>query len=185
MIQEIDGQWFIVYSGTATPFEGPFLSFEAAVKKFDSLRPVDRMIVEGRPPNSRTDREFLMGSENGRQFQATPKLGDAYRESCEKAGGSTTGKKYLRQLASFPGDPKAWVSGRGDVERVAKEKGMGVEGLVNVPTPQVEPPKPVDIAPDILDRETKKMLAGTRGMPKKKQLEVREAIRDKIAQKQR
>lgn len=183
MIQEINGQLFIVYRGTATPFEGPFSSFDAAQARLDSLRPVDRMIVDGRPPNSRTDREFLIGSENGRQFQETPKLGDAYRESCEKSGGSTTGKKYLRQLARFPGDPKAWVSGRGDVERVAKERGMGVEGLVNVQTPEVEPPKPVDIAPDILDRETKRMLAGTRGMPKKKQLEVREAIREKIAQK--
>ncbi len=52
------------------------------------------------------------------------------RAQAEAAGVSTAGKWYCRGLASFPGDPTAWVGDRGDVLRIARERGMKVHGYV-------------------------------------------------------
>lgn len=41
-------------------------------------------------------------------------------------GGSTTGKVYLSSLAEYPGDPRAWVSGKDDVKRVCKERNLDI-----------------------------------------------------------
>ena len=37
-------------------------------------------------------------------------------------------ERYSHQLARFPGDPQARVSSRADVLRIAKERGMAIEG---------------------------------------------------------
>ena len=183
MFQEINGKWFICHVRFGPNTDEPFKSLEAAIEAYEKMSPADKMLAIGRTPYLRTDVEFLKATENGRQFQGMEYQGDAYKESCEKHGGTVTGKKYLHQLARFPGDPEAWVSGRGDVERVARKRKMGVEGLVDVKTPEAEPPKPVDVAPDIVDREVKKALRGTKGVPNKLKAELREAIKDKIASK--
>src|SRR5271154_7062156 len=81
------------------------------------------MFALGQPPMSNTDREFLAGTENGRQFEGQEEVGDYYRQEATKAGVNTTGKVYKNGLARFPGDPEAWVSGRGDVQRVIEERG--------------------------------------------------------------
>ena len=186
MIRQVDeNEFYLCYDADGSYFKGPFSSREAANEHAEKMCKFDQMVMAGRGPYLRTDVEFLKSHCNGNQFERIPYQGDAYKESCEKHGGSVTGKVYLHQLARFPGDPKAWVSGRGDVERVARERGMHVEGLVDVKVEEPEPPKPVDIAPDILDREVKKALHGTRGMPKKLKSELREAIRDKIAPKRK
>lgn len=52
------------------------------------------------------------------------------RQQAESAGVSTNGKWYCSGLASFPGDPTAWVGDRGDVLRIAREKNMTVHGYV-------------------------------------------------------
>ena len=43
------------------------------------------------------------------------------KQQAEAAGVSTAGKWYCSGLASFPGDPTAWVGDRGDVLRIARE----------------------------------------------------------------
>lgn len=118
----------------------------------------DEMVENGNPPMSNTDREFLEGNCNGSQFQNQPDIGDNYRRECESKGGSTLGRKYLSQLARFPGDPEAWVSGRGDVQKVLEERGWGSDGSVKVKARGriEEAPKPIPIAEHIVDRETAK-----------------------------
>lgn len=183
MIKEINGEWFICHVRFGPNRDEPFASEQIAQAAFDKMSKADQMLSTGVVPSIMTDAVFMEGTDNGRQFQETPKLGDQYKKACEANGGSVTGKKYLRQLAKFPGDPEAWVSGRGDVERVARKRGVGVEGMVNVKASDMAPPDRVEVAEDILDREVKKALRGTKGMPKKLKAELREAIKDKIKPK--
>ena len=90
------------------------------------------MFAERCPPMSNTDREFLEGRVNGNQFEGQEWVGDLYKKKAEAAGVSTTGKVYIAGLASEPGDPRAWVSGRGDVQAVCEERGWNCTGSVLV-----------------------------------------------------
>lgn len=83
------------------------------------------------PPMSKSDREFLEGHCNGNQFEGQEYIGDWYAAKAKAAGVDITGKVYMSGLALEPGDPAAWVGGRGDVERVARERGMTVSGMVD------------------------------------------------------
>lgn len=142
-------------------------------------RKFDEMVASGVPPASNTDREFMSASENGRQFQGRPEQGDFYKKVAEQHGQSITGKKYLSQLARFPGDPQAWISSRGDVQKVLEERGWGSDGLVNVKArPREEASKPVDVAEDIVDRETAK--EAMPGMKKRERLDLREKVKAKL-----
>jgi len=127
-----------------------------------------------------TDSTYLAGKH--RQFERNQKLGDAYKRITEKHGGDTTGKVYLSQLAKFPGDPQAWVSGRGDIQRVLEERGWGSEGAVNVMVREpLEEPKSLagDVCPKVLEQRTKQYIANC-PEPVKDRNEVKEMIRDKI-----
>lgn len=180
MIRQLSKTNFaICYDADGKVFEDGFKSHDQAQERFNRLRPVDQMIVSCRPPKSNTDVEFLAGSENGRQFQGRPEQGEFYRKQAEKRGQSVKGKKYLSQLARFPGDPEAWVSSRGDVQKVLEDRGWGSDGLVNVKAkPREEATKPVDVSEDILERETSK--AAIPGMKAKDRKDLRETIRKKI-----
>ena len=80
------------------------------------------MLAAGQPPMSNTDREFLEGHCNGNQFAGREAVGDAYAAVARAEGADTTGKVYMGSLAAYPGDPRAWVSGRGDVQRVLDDQ---------------------------------------------------------------
>lgn len=114
-------------------------------------------------PGLKTDSVWNEGRCNGNQFETCQPRGDWYRRKAEEAGVSTTGKTYLSSLAEFPGDPKAWVSDRGDVLRVAKEKGFRAEGFVNYRPPEVEPIPTVPIAPELVEREVSEILESNPG----------------------
>lgn len=102
-------------------------------------------------PGVRTDATFNTGRCNGNQFADKPALGDHYRRIAEAAGVSTTGKHYCSGLADFPGDPTAWISDRGDVLRVAREKGYRVSGDVEYDPGEREPMPDVAIDPAIVE----------------------------------
>jgi hypothetical protein len=142
-------------------FGGKWLSFGPRGEA--DRRRLEEMLETRKGPSVRTDSTFLAGHCNGSQFEATPWVGDFYRGVAEKAGVNTVGKVYKAGLASYPGDPTAWVSGRGDVERVAREKGMRVEGDVNCDYtkagPWEEPPPDVDVAPDVVEQRVMQMVA--------------------------
>lgn len=90
------------------------------------------MLASASPPGCVTDATFLAGHCNGSQFSKTPGLGNRLREIAESQGQSTSGKVYLGSLAKYPGDPEAWVDGRGDVKRVCEKRGWGCDGAVRV-----------------------------------------------------
>lgn len=91
------------------------------------------MFALGAPPMSNTDREFLEGRGGCYdQFRGQTEVGDYYARLARESGVDTTGRVYLSGLAAYPGDPRAWVSGRGDVKRVCEERGWSAEGSVNV-----------------------------------------------------
>ena len=80
------------------------------------------------------------------------------REQAEAAGVSTNGRWYCKGLASFPGDPTAWVDGRGDVLRIARAKNMTVYGYVEHKGRQTDPGVDTPIADDIVDDEVRDIL---------------------------
>jgi len=115
------------------------------------------MFSTGQAPSPRTDNTFLEGRWN--QFEKTPWLGDAYKRVADAHGFDVKGKVYLSQLAEFPGDPRAWVSGRGDVQKVCEERGWGCSGSVSVKAQGIDQePKQVAIADDIVQDRVESIL---------------------------
>lgn len=126
----------------------------------DGMAPkLAEVLATGKFPGTRTDREFLEGHCNGSQFERTPWIGDGYKARAEQSGVSTNGKVYLSGLASFPGDPAAWVSDRSDVLRVAREKGLTVHGSVHYDPGEPGPPERVAIDPRLVEAEVQDVLA--------------------------
>lgn len=139
------------------------------------------MFALAAPPQSNTDREFLAGHCNGNQFEKTPGLGDFYAKHASLAGVDVTGKVYLGGLAEYPGDPKAWVSGRGDVQKVVEERGWSCRGLVNVKGRSDEPPPAaIDVAPDVVERAVMKEVEENPGLLEKDPGELRHEVKEKI-----
>jgi hypothetical protein len=85
------------------------------------------------------------------------------REQSEARGISTNGKWYCHGLASYAGDPTAWVDGRGDVERIAREKNMTVHGYVEHKGREVEPMADIPIDPRLVRAETLDILDSNPG----------------------
>jgi hypothetical protein len=123
------------------------------------------------------DSDFNKGRCNGEQFANCPALGDHFRRVAEGAGVSTTGKTYLRGLAEYPGDPAAWVSGTSDVLRVARERGLRVEGAVDYtpPAPARGPDPDVPVAADIVEARVDACLEADPGAR-------REDVRERVAE---
>lgn len=134
------------------------------------------------PPMSNTDREFLEGHCNGNQFADQPHVGDYYAAKAKAAGVDITGKVYMSGLATEPGDVRAWVSGRGDVERIARERGMSVQGSVNVKAEDLgPPPEDVTVADDLVDEQVRSRVEDSPELalrdPGELRAEVREAMK--------
>lgn len=116
---------------------------------------LSEMLASRQPPMSNTDREFLEGTH--RQFEKCPHIGDWYKRQAESVGVDVTGKVYLSGLAAYPGDPRAWVSGRGDVQKVCEERGYGCDGSVKVKMREQEP-KEIPLAEDIIQEEVRSIV---------------------------
>lgn len=118
-----------------------------------------REMLEARtPPMSNTDREFLEGRGGCYDQFNGSYMGEFYRREAKLAGQDTTGKVYLSSLAAYPGDPLAWVSGRGDVQRVCEQRGWNCHGSVNVKS-EPQQPEQIALAPDIVEREVQQIVA--------------------------
>ncbi len=138
------------------------------------------MFAMGVPPMSNTDREFLEGRGGCYdQFGANPMIGDYYRRQAESQGMDVTGKVYLSGLAAYPGDPRAWVSGRGDVLRVCQERNWNCRGAVNHQAEQREPPAPIPVAPDLIEDEVRDIVESCPEPLSEKQVsDIREKVTD-------
>jgi hypothetical protein len=149
------------------PVEVPVISTNPAVQAhYEACRArgtshsLAEMFALGKPPMSDSDREFLEGRGGCYdQFEGNDFLGDFYGRQAKKAGVDTAGAVYLSGLASYPGDPRAWVRGKGDVKKLCEERGYSARGAVNATGRQVEPRR-VALAEDIVDGLVEKRLEG-------------------------
>jgi hypothetical protein len=129
------------------------------------------------PPSCNTDATFLTGHCNGSQFDGQEYIGDYYRREALAAGVDPKGKVYLGGLARYPGDPEAWVSGRGDVRRVVEGRGWGCQGSVNVKARPLQPERPGPaVAEDIVEAKVAERLAG---VPAGERVDV-EAVKESV-----
>jgi len=134
------------------------------------------------PPSLRTNKTFL--ANRGNPFEGD----DAKAKRCvaaARAGGvNPTGKTYLGGLAKYEGDPKAWIDGKGDVERVCAERGWGCEGSVTVEEPVNETPdlfeEPYRVADDLVQEEVAKRLNGET-VGTKERAELVEKVGDQLS----
>ena len=141
------------------------------------------MFALGATPYIQTDSVFLQGSENGRQFAGNDKVGDYYAAVARKHGQMVKGKKYISGIARFPGDPEAWVDGRGDVERVARQRGWGVEGAVKVSAEPSPPPPDIALSERIVAERAQRVLESHPEPHKVDVGELKEQIRQKHGKK--
>lgn len=132
---------------------GVIMSFyEEMVSKGVSPKLAEMLALQ-QPPGIRTDTTFLSGRGlNQQQAKGHPEIWEMYRKAALAAGVNPAGKVYLPSLASRRGDPEAWVSGRGDVLRVCRNRGWSVEGAVSYAAPETEiEEKPYRLADDIVE----------------------------------
>lgn len=134
---------------------------EVSREAYDAAFPskLAEMFAAQRPPMSNTDREFLEGAHHNEEFNHGQGkwIGEQYRLAARQAGVNVHGKRYLSSLAKYPGDPEAWVSGRGDVRRVVEKRGWSSTGSVNVKGREHKEKlsKKYEVADDIVDAHTR------------------------------
>ena len=105
-------------------------------------------------PGVKTDSVFNEGKFSGESNSGCHAKEMWLRKEAEKNGFSTNGLWYCSGLAMHPGDLKAWVGGRGDVERVARERNLTVDGYVNHKGREVAPKPDIAIDPVLVRNET-------------------------------
>lgn len=119
----------------------------------------DRLLSEGHEPGfaamlalkqapvySGSDRGFLEGDLLGHGIKEFPLwMQEDMVAKARQAGVSVSGKVYKSQLASYPGDPRAWVGSRDDVKDVCNERNMLCDGKLtrNGHTPDPTPDVPL------------------------------------------
>jgi hypothetical protein len=143
------------------------------------------MLSSQRPPMSSSDREYMEGmlERQAREWNHSPHIGEFYESQAKAQGVDTTGKYYEAGLARFPGDGKAWITGKGDVLRVAAENGMSVTGAVTVKGREMEnPPEDTLVADDLVANRMLQRVEADPGLAHKKDLrEVFEETREMMA----
>lgn len=90
------------------------------------------------------------------------------------------GKVYLPQLASHPGDPKAYVSDTSDIRKVCQERNWSTDGVVKHKAVEMPPIPDVPIADDIVDKEIQTRIALDPSLADKDQRELREQVKEDI-----
>ena len=111
------------------------------------------------PPQSNSDREFLLAMRQGResQFRDGSPRAEHIRRRAEEAGINTRSGVYVPELCRHisvdgggPGDPMAWVSDLGEARKRVEELGMSCQGRLNVKGREMEtPPEKSEPALDI------------------------------------
>ena len=93
------------------------------------------------PPGTKgSDRAFMEGRLSGNWLDELPKRQANWMvKEARAAGINPSGKFYLSGIADKRGhlDPEAWVDSVDDVKRVAKNRNLNVQGMVNVQASEV------------------------------------------------
>lgn len=175
--------------------ESPIISTDAEIQaayermlEAGESHSIAEMLALQCPPMSDSDREFLEGRGGCYSQFGDSKFGNAvanhYAKVAKQHKVSTTGKVYISGLAEFPGDPRAWISDRGDVKRLCEEKGFGCEGAVKVKSRSREKePEQVRLAPDIVDHLVTRKVRNNPTLMKKGKQELREMVIDQHGRK--
>lgn len=110
-------------------------------------------------PGAKTDSIFNEGKFSGQNAHGCHSKELYLRQLAEKQGFSTNGKWYCSGLASYPGDPDGWVSGRGDVEAVCRKKNFTIlDGYVKHTGHEVAPKPDIDVDPRLIHSEAKEIM---------------------------
>jgi hypothetical protein len=134
------------------------------------------------PPLPKDDTVWLRGM-NDLQKDMFEKIPDPLRKAwtSEAASqGNITGAVYLPQLATYPGDPRAFVRTQGEVKQRVEELGYGSQGFANIKARNDLPPPPdIDVADDIVEEKVLDMLEANPELKVTPELmhEAREAIK--------
>ena len=136
-------------------------------------------------PMSWSEREFLEGHCNGKQFEDVPHVGELYRKEAVKAGVNPTGKIYHGGIAEYPGDPKAWIDGRSHLKSICEANGWGCRGAVNTKLRNDVEPTKVDVAEHIVEQYARKAVAADPALARKPVEEVKAAVKEKLKPKKR
>lgn len=138
------------------------------------------------PPGVRgTDRAVMQGRNNQEWLNEMPphQARKILREA-KAAGINVSGRFYMSGLADKRAhrDPAAWIDSGADILRVAKERNLTVQGIVEHKGTPVPPPK----RPLLSERLTREMMAREKKFhPKLKKQELREMVQHKYGRKQR
>mgnify|MGYP006269428287 CR=1 FL=1 len=139
------------------------------------------MCALAQPPGTKgTDRAFMEGRYAGSWLgEMHGPMARRMTEEARAAGINISGKFYMGGLADRRGhrDPAAWVDSVADVRRVAEQRGLHVQGIVDYTPPEKAPARSVDIAPDILREQVRKEMKQTPGL---KRREAIERVKDRI-----
>ena len=90
------------------------------------------------------------------EFDGDAKTRRRYEAMARANGVNPTGKKYISQMARFPGDPTAWHANPDDIRRICERRGWAYRrGHVNVKMREPEPPPagPYRVADDLVEQE--------------------------------
>jgi hypothetical protein len=132
------------------------------------------------PGTRGTDRALMQGRYAGEWMNHMHRpLADRMAREARAAGINISGKFYMGGLADKRGhrDPAAWVDSVADIKRVAQERDLHVQGIVEYTPPDRGPRKSVDIAPDILREQVRRELKKN---PRMKRGEAIEKVKDRI-----
>lgn len=139
------------------------------------------------PPGVRgTDRAFMQGRSNQEWLDDMPKdHADRILREARQSGISVSGRYYMSGLADKRGhrDPAAWVDSIADITKVARERNLTVQGIVDHKGVTLPPPKPKRLS----ERLTKQMMQAERSHSprarKMKDRDLREMVQDKYGYK--
>lgn len=109
------------------------------------------MVESGKAPRVKSDDTFFRGFTGTGGAQFSDEVRPFYLEEAKKAGVSVSGKQYFSELAAYPGDPRAWVSSRGEMKQLLEERGWSADGDIKVKGEAPEPAGPVRLADDIAE----------------------------------
>lgn len=119
------------------------------------------------PGTKGSDRAFMEGRLDGNWMDGLPKRQANWMvKEARAAGINPTGKFYLSGIADKRGhmDPRAWVDSIDDVRRVAKDRNLNVQGMVNIEA-SPEPQRQVALNPKVARELARKEMTKDPGLP--------------------
>ncbi len=135
--------------------------YQRMIEAGESERMAEMLAAQQPPGLGLTTASFLRGRRDG--GLSNPEVNAHYRKIALEAGVNPHGQVYSSPLASYPGDPDAWISTPDEAKAVAERKGLKLEGGISYTASRYEAPvgdenvdfstKEYEVAPDIVSDE--------------------------------